>query len=355
MRFGVYDYVTWARGKTAQEVYEGELELVQKAEELGFEHYFSPEHHFLDFCLLPNQEVFLAAAAVRTKKIQLVPFGFIINYRHPLRTAETIAMLDNLSNGRMHYGITRGSVEWEYEQYGAVWKEPERREIFEESFDVGLAALRDDPMSYHGKHFHYENLQILPRPVQKPHPPVWFPGPQSETSIRWAASRGMHTAAQYVSNETVKQVFDLYKKNFVPKQAPEPILALQRHVVVAKDLEEARKVAKDPLYGFWTHIFSYRNYAGLETNLEWYRSSIEGAGSHKGKPWEDFNFMDQHNIVIVGDPKTVAEKILKTKEESGINYITGIFHFGSLSIDRAVESMRLFSKEVIPLVQSAGG
>jgi len=353
MRFGAYDYVTWAKGKSAQEVYQGELELVQTAERLGFEHYFLPEHHFLDFCLLPNQEVFMTAAAMVTKQIQLVPFGFIINYRHPIRTAETIAMIDNISNGRMHFGITRGSVEWEYNQFGATWKDPERREIFQESFEVTLAALKSSPFSYHGKHFNYDNLEVLPRPLQKPYPPVWFPGPQSEASIQWAASRGMHTAAQYVSNETVKQVFDSYKSAWKPSEiAKEPILALQRHVVVANDLESAKKDAKAPLHGFWTHIFSYRNYAGLETNLEWYRASIEGAGTHPGKPWEDFDFMDRHNIVIVGDPKTVAEKILKTIDETGINYFTGIFHFGSLSIERAAQSMKLFSEKVMPLVNS---
>ncbi|MDG6996251.1 MAG: LLM class flavin-dependent oxidoreductase [Nitrososphaerota archaeon] len=76
MHFGAYDYVTWAKGKNADEVYKGELDLLRKAEDLGYEHYFLPEHHFLDFCLLPNQEVFIAAAAVLTRRIQLVPSVF---------------------------------------------------------------------------------------------------------------------------------------------------------------------------------------------------------------------------------------------------------------------------------------
>jgi alkanesulfonate monooxygenase SsuD/methylene tetrahydromethanopterin reductase-like flavin-dependent oxidoreductase (luciferase family) len=354
MRFGAYDYVTWAKGKTAPEVYREELQLVQIAEQLGFEHYFLPEHHFLDFCLLPNQEVFMAAAAALTNRIQLVPFGFIINYRHPIRTAETVAMIDNLSNGRMHFGITRGSVEWEYQQFGATWKDPERREIFQESFEVTLAALKDSPFSFHGRYFNYDNLKVLPRPYQKPYPPVWFPGPQSEASVQWAASRGLNSACQYVSNDTARKIFDSYRAAWKPSEIQrEPLLALQRHVVVAEDLDTARKIAKDPLYGFWTHIFSYRNYAGLETNLEWYRSSIEGAGTGGGtKPWEDFDFMDRHNIVLVGDPKTVADKIRRTAEETGLNYFTGIFHFGSLSVERAAESMRLFSEKVMPEIAS---
>jgi alkanesulfonate monooxygenase SsuD/methylene tetrahydromethanopterin reductase-like flavin-dependent oxidoreductase (luciferase family) len=352
LRFGAYDYVTWAKGKSAAEVYAGELDLLAKAEQLGFEHYFLPEHHFLDFCLLPDQAIFMAAAAVRTKRIGLVPFGFLINYRHPVRTAETVAMLDNLSNGRMHFGISRGSVEWEYQQFGAIWKDPERRQVFEESFEVTLEALKHDSLSYHGRHFNYDGLTVLPRPVQKPYPPVWFPGPQSETSIKWAASHGMHTAAQYVSNETAKKFFDAYKAAWVPSEITQyPILALQRHVIVGEDLAATRKEAINPLHGFWTHIFSYRHYAGLETNLEWYRESIEGAGKHaEQKPWEDFDFMDEHNIVIVGDPNTVAKKIAKTVQETGINYFTGLFHFGSLSIERAGESMELFTKKVIPKV-----
>ncbi len=351
MHFGVYDYVTWGKGKTAAECYSEELELVRKAEEFGFEHYFLPEHHFLDFCLLPEQEIFMAAAAVLTRRIHLVPFGFLINYRHPIRTAETVAMLDNLSNGRMHYGISRGSVEWEYEQFGAKWKEPERREIFQESFECALAALKDNPFSYHGKHFNYDNLEVLPRPVQKPYPPVWFPGPQSEQSIKWAASHGMNTATQYVSNETARGLFDAYKAAWVPSEvARSPLLAIQRHVVVDDDLNTGRKVATEPLYNFWTHIFGYRHYRGLETNLEWYRESIESSGESKGKPWEDFDFMDRHNMVIIGDPQTVAEKILQTEKETGMNYFTGIFHFGGLSIERASESMRLFAEKVIPIV-----
>jgi alkanesulfonate monooxygenase SsuD/methylene tetrahydromethanopterin reductase-like flavin-dependent oxidoreductase (luciferase family) len=355
LRFGVYDYVTWTPGKSAAEVYDEELRLIREAEALGFEHYFLPEHHFLDFCLLPQQEVFMAAAAVQTKKIHLVPFGFLINYRHPIRTAETVAMLDNLSNGRMHYGISRGSVEWEYQQFGATWKEPDRREIFQESFEVGLAALKDSPFSYHGKYFSYDNIEVLPRPVQKPHPQVWFPGPQSETSIKWAASHGMHTATQYVANRDAKKLYDMFEPAWKPSPvAQSPILALQRHVVVDTTLEGARKAAKQPLYNFWTHIFSYRHYQGLETNLEWYKESIEGAGPGKEKPWEDFDFMDEHNIVVVGDPETVAKKIVQTQEETGMNYFTGIFHFGGLTIDRAAESLRLFAEKVIPLVRKMG-
>ena len=358
MRFGVFDYVTWAKGKSEKEVYEGELELVRKAEEFGFEHYFNPEHHFMDFCLLPNQEIFISAAAATTRKIQFVPFGFILNYRNPIRTAETIAMIDQISGGRMHYGISRGSVEWEYDQFGATWKDPERREVFEESYEVTSRALKDNPFSHHGKYFNYDNLSVLPRPLQKPYPQPWFPGSQSDVSIRWAASHGMHTAAHYISNQTTRSIFDSWKKYWVPSEAARnPILALQRHVVVGEDLDETRKEALEPLLSFWQHIFSYRNYKGLETNLEWYRQSIEkasGDGENSSKPWEDFEFMDRNDLVIVGDPPTVAKKILRAKEETGLNYFTSIFHFGSLSLDRAVESMKLFAEEVVPLVNSAG-
>jgi alkanesulfonate monooxygenase SsuD/methylene tetrahydromethanopterin reductase-like flavin-dependent oxidoreductase (luciferase family) len=353
MRFGVFDYVTWAKGKSENEVYTGELELVRKAEEFGFEHYFNPEHHFFDFCLLPNQEIFIAAAAAITNKIQFVPFGFILNYRNPIRTAEMIAMIDQLSGGRMHYGITRGSVEWEFNQFGASWKDPERRELFEESYEVTLRALKDSPFSFHGKYFNYDELKVLPRPFQKPYPQSWFPGTQSEASTKWAASRGMHTATHYISNQTTKSIFDAWKKYWIPTEAARtPILSLDRHVVVGEDLERTRKEAIEPLLSFWKHLFSYRSYQGLETNLEWYRQSIETAGTseQKSKPWEDFEFMDGNDLVIVGDPATVAKKILRAKEQTGMNYFTSIFHFGSLSTERASESMRLFASKVVPLV-----
>ncbi|MGI0081655.1 MAG: LLM class flavin-dependent oxidoreductase, partial [Nitrososphaerales archaeon] len=221
---------------------------------------------------------------------------------------------------------------------------------------VTLRALRDSPFSFHGKHFNYDGLSVLPRPFQKPYPQAWFPGTQSEVSIKWAASHGIHTATHYIPNQSVRSIFDMWKKYWIPSQAAKnPMLALNRHVLVGEDLNQTKKESIEPLIGFWEHLFSYRNYKGLETNLEWYRQNIEAAGEKKesqNKPWQDFEFMDSNELVIVGDHVTVAKKILRAKEETGMNYFSSIFHFGSISTERAAESMRLFAAKVIPLVNA---
>jgi len=349
MQFGSTELLPSEEGKTFAELYQNILTLVRTADQVGFDRYFFSEHHFVDISLMPSQELIMAAAAVQTSRIKLVPFGFVLNLRNPVRTAETLAMLDNLSNGRVDIGISRGSLEYEFAQLGAKYSEPERREVFQESYEVILAALRDSPFSYNGKHFHYDKLSVLPRPVQKPYPPVWFPGTQSEISIRWAASHGMNTSAAVISNQDARKTFDLYKSYWMPSGVTkEPLIGMVRPIVVGDTDSEARKTGEAILL-WWKRFFNLRQYAGLGTNLEFYRESLSGSKAGAQRPWDDFDFMEKNNFVIVGSPETVAKKLLQTERESGINYVIATFQFGYLPIERALKSMELFGKKVIPL------
>src|SRR5579872_1353157 len=136
MKFGCMELLPSMEGNmNFAELYQNLLKLVCTADQVGFDHFFFPEHHFVDISLMPSQEVMMAAAAVLTSRIRLVPLGFVLNLRNPVRTAETLAMLDNLSNGRVEVGISRGSLEYEFVQLGAKYSEPERREVFQESYD----------------------------------------------------------------------------------------------------------------------------------------------------------------------------------------------------------------------------
>ncbi len=108
MQFGFTELLPSEEGKTFAELYQNLLKLVRTADQVGFDRYFFSEHHFVDISLMPSQELIMAAAAVQTSRIKLVPFGFVLNLRNPVRTAETVAMLDNLSNGRVEVGIEPG-------------------------------------------------------------------------------------------------------------------------------------------------------------------------------------------------------------------------------------------------------
>ncbi len=93
-------------------------------------------------------------------------------------------------------------------------------------------------------------------------------------------------------------------------------------------------------------LFNLRQYAGLGTNLEFYRESLSDSKGGAQRPWDDFDFMEKNNFVIVGSPETVAKKLLQTEQESGINYVIATFQFGYLPIERVIKSMESLERKL---------
>lgn len=167
MKFGVH-YQSYS-GTEPVRWYRETLEEAVHAEALGFESIWPVEQHFIaDLSILSAPLLFLAAAAERTKTLRLGIAVILLPLSHPVRIAEEVATLDVLSNGRVEFGIGRGAIPAHFSGFGVP--QNESRDRFLESLDVVLRAWQEGTLSYHGRFFEFDNLNVVPKPVQRPHP-----------------------------------------------------------------------------------------------------------------------------------------------------------------------------------------
>jgi alkanesulfonate monooxygenase SsuD/methylene tetrahydromethanopterin reductase-like flavin-dependent oxidoreductase (luciferase family) len=188
------------------------VEQVEWADTLGFDNVWAVEHHFLDeYSHCSASDVFLSACAARTRRIR-IGFGIrqvIANYNHPSRTAETVAMLDLISNGRVELGIGEGATRLELGGYGIPAKE-KRAMALEAAEQIANMMVMDPYPGYEGKSFSMPCRNVLPKPLQKPHPPLWMACTNRDT-IKVAASHGLGVLAfSFVDPKEARLWSDIY-------------------------------------------------------------------------------------------------------------------------------------------------
>ena len=215
MRFGVFYELQlpkpWLPGDEARLFHEA-LDQVELADRLGFDHAWEVEHHFLDeYSHSSAPEVFLAAAASRTKTIRL-GHGIrqvIPNYNHPARTAEGLATLDIVSNGRVDFGIGEGATRLELGGFGIPARE-KRAMCLEAAEQIANMMVLDPYPGFEGKYFSMPCRNVLPKPVQSPHPPMWMACTNRDT-IKVAAQNGLGALAfSFVDPEEARAWSDIY-------------------------------------------------------------------------------------------------------------------------------------------------
>lgn len=215
MKFGVFYEMQlpkpWAPGDERRLFHEA-LAQVELADRLGYDYAWEVEHHFLDeYSHSSAPEVFLAAAAARTKRIRL-GHGIrqvIPNYNHPARTAETLSTLDIMSDGRVDFGIGEGATRLELGGFHIPAKE-KRAMAIEAAEQVANMMVMDPYPGFEGKYFKMPCRNVLPKPVQAPHPPMWMACTNRDT-IKVAASLGVGALAfAFVNPEEARAWADIY-------------------------------------------------------------------------------------------------------------------------------------------------
>ena len=215
MRFGVFYELQlprpWLPGDE-QRLFHEALDQVVLADKLGFDYAWEVEHHFLDeYSHASAPEVFLAAAAARTNKIR-IGHGIrqvIPNYNHPARTAEGIATLDIIANGRVDFGIGEGATRLELGGFKIPARE-KRAMCLEAAEQVANMMVLEPYPGYEGQYFSMPCRNVLPKPVQKPHPPMWIACTNRDT-IRVAAKNGLGALAfSFIDPEEARAWSQIY-------------------------------------------------------------------------------------------------------------------------------------------------
>ena len=188
MRFGTFYFFQAVPWLSHDEVVHRELEQMEWTEELGFDQIWLTEHHFIDYGLAVDPGTLAAVAASRTRRVRIGLVAAILPFHHPLRLAEQTALVDIVSRGRLEVGFGRGNRPAEFRGYNVP--QQENRDRFEEAVEIITQAwTQTEPFSYEGRFFTVRDTRVIPKPVQKPHPPV-YQVCGSKESIEGTAARG---------------------------------------------------------------------------------------------------------------------------------------------------------------------
>jgi alkanesulfonate monooxygenase SsuD/methylene tetrahydromethanopterin reductase-like flavin-dependent oxidoreductase (luciferase family) len=333
VKFGVFDHVDDS-GVCLKEHLENRLKIIEVYDRCGIYGYHVAEHHGTPLGYATSPSLFLAAAAQRTRRIKIGPLIYILPLYHPLRLIEEICMLDNLSNGRFMLGMGRGISPIEAGFFGVAGSEMQAR--YFEASDIILKALQSETLTYKGKYYSFDKVPMTLRPIQKPHPELWY-ATRTPESFAWAAKMGANTVT-LAFDEQVREMTNIYKRAWVEAGRnieDIPLVGVSRHIVVAEADKEAKALASRA-YKKW--VTSFRK-LWLDNG---YDAPLKDLYPDT---WEDLEGMMNG---CAGSPTTVRRYALEEAERCGTNYLVSWFAFGDLGVDHVIRSVELFSEHVMP-------
>ena len=347
MKFGIfYEHQLprpWDDG-LEQRLFQDALDQVELADRLGIDYAWEVEHHFLEeYSHSSAPEVFLAACSQRTKSIRL-GHGIVLmppNYNHPARVAERLSTLDLVSNGRVEWGTGESSALLELGGYKVPVEE--KRDQWMEAVEQCANMMALDPYpGYEGKFFSMPCRNIVPKPVQKPHPPIWVACSNRET-IKLAAKLGIGALTfAFVDPSEAKSWVDDYYRIFKEECIPightvNPNVAMVTAFSVHESAKEARKRGLEGFqffgYALGHHYIFGEHTPGRTDIWESYQSAKES--------------IPDDDVGGIGTPEDLR-KHLKGFEDAGVDQVSFIQQSGKNKHEHICESLELFAKKVMP-------
>lgn len=330
LEFGIFDHVD-RHDLPLQDFYEDRLKLVEAYDRAGIYGYHCAEHHSTPLGMAPSPSVYLSAVGQRTKRLNFGPLVYTLALYHPLRLAEEICMLDQMSRGRFLLGIGKGISPIEVGYYGVDYKNADK--MFAESFAIIMQALTKKTVDFEGEFFRFKNVPMELGPFRQPHPPLWY-GVVNPDSAERAAKAGMN----FISNSTsalVKTKVARYSAAYQAKPgADAPKFGMNRYMVLAETEEKALEIGRRAYRRWWTSFMAlWQKHNTAPTNVN-YPPEIDGQIAD--------------GRAIVGTPAKALELLRGQMAESGANYLVCRFAFGDLSLSESLRSLELFQRHVMP-------
>jgi alkanesulfonate monooxygenase SsuD/methylene tetrahydromethanopterin reductase-like flavin-dependent oxidoreductase (luciferase family) len=333
MKFGVFDHLD-RNDVPLHDFYEQRLKLVEAYDRGGFYCYHTAEHHATPLGLAASPSVFLAAVAQRTQNLRFGPLVYTLPLHHPLRVAEEICMLDQMSRGRFDLGVGRGISPIETAYFGV---DPDlRQKMYLEALQIVRQALTGRALTFHGQFYDYSDVPMELEPFQKPHPPFWA-GVGTPDGAEAAGRNGFNLVANALTTQ-IRAITDRYRAACKePQPHATPFLGLGRFVIMGESDEEALTVARRA-YPLWHRHFHHL-------------FRMHGTSPAGGDRPPEFDQIRDGGRGIAGSPETVIRMIKSQMEEAGTNYFVGQFAFGDLTPGEVTRTIELFTREVMPALQ----
>ena len=377
MKFGYFCNTTNWNKKTYSQILEETREITEYCDNNKWNSIWYTEHHFnhegMETC--PNPLLMSADAAARTKQIRIGQACNVITFHNPIRMAEDIAMLDQMSNGRIEFGIGRGiygreainmNVEADLKDQAKNFR------LFEETLTIIKKAWTEDFFNHKGEFYTYptpniiwqhdmsppsdkfldlktneiKKISVVPKPFQKPYPPI-SQVVDGERSIQWAASNGLNTIMWIPTVKALKKRFEIYQEAKSKAESRNvPLgegISLVRDMFVAETMEEAEKMAGEHIINYMRWVCHWR---GLGNHMD----PGEELPETKNKlDLLNYEFLHKRNLLF-GTPDYVVNKIKELQSELNLQNLQVWSNFPGIDHDACMRSIRLFNDEVIPKI-----
>ena len=371
MRFAAFTTVAGSAGDAtnAADMLDNLRQQTVLAEELGFEAMWLGEHHFGPYGVgdLPNPILLGADLAARTSRIRIGQMANIAPWWHPIRLAEDLAILDNMSGGRVEVGFGRGIWPYEGPQFhpnADPRKDQENRELFAETVEVVRKIWSEEYFSYQGVNYRFPvddtvfshpsypsnpewqegdrvtRLRVTPRPYQKPHPPLWMTV-STDRSVSTAAEMGLKACYWQPPPLRIRQRMELYAE---VRSALEGRIfslgedqAVMRSTYVAPTMEQARREAETGIMSAFIFNDPFRGRQVFTNPGEKLDDAVK----------LDWDFLEPRTL-LVGPPDHVTERIHELQEVCNLNYLLVEFTHAGIPLRRTLQNLENFATKVMP-------
>ena len=350
MKFGLFYLPTYLPdGHNLNTRMHNIVQQVEYAEQIGFDYAWMVEHHFVRHGgFLSANYAFLSYLAARTKKIRLGTGATVLPLNDAVRVAEQAATLDQLSNGRLEFGVGRGFIRDEFEAFGVSMKES--RDRVEEGVDLIVNAWTQAPLEYESRFRpKMTGLNVLPKPYQKPHPPIWNACLMSPESFDWTAQEGHNLlyVAYHVDHPVATERIGWYR-DALPKYGRkvndhEVCCVYHAYFMETEDDDQLKSIVDGPMSEYAA--------AGIEAaskppDPETYKGYDRREAGQQQLTFDRY----YPGRVVMGGPHQVVDRI-KELRRIGITQVSFLIDFGSLAQDQIMNSLKIFGDKILPQVR----
>ncbi len=330
MKVGILQFFGWRdRSVPLNSVYESALERFEVMDRTGYDAVWLAEHHFSSFSVCPSVHMMGTMAAARTKNLRIGMAVSLAPFYNPLRLAEEVALLDVLSGGRVNWGAGRGFERSEFAAFGIPGEESAPR--FHETVEIVLKAWTNQRVSHEGRFYRYDGVEVLPKPVQAPHPPVWMAA-SSTPAIEWAASQGH---AILMDPHSSREALGQKRRHYAEKLAEAgysdagKVIPMARLIAVDETMEKAHAVARR--VAEWTTA----SYTGPKHS----GNVRQEQRDYRGKDPIDYYLED---VMVYGTWDSVVDQLEALRDTIGMTYL--------MAAPMSGRSFRLLTDKVLPRV-----
>ncbi len=357
MKFAHFSHIWRKPGMTAHQRYEELWRELELCDRLDFDYAFCVEHHFRpDESWMSSPSLYAVGAGARTRRLRIGPMGYIVPLYHPLRLAEEIAIVDQMLGGRMELGLVPGINADYFRPFGLDYSQ--RKSPTLEFIDYLRAAFgAAQPFSFHGHDFHTDSAQISVPPVQRPHPPLWMMSRDPQT-LEFCAQNAVNPG--YFLIYPRADAAPRYRK-FLEDWAKaghrhKPKISYCTVVYVDETDDKAMETA------LFRASRAYEGFLAPPKPGDTFEQRVRAHAQKfigRGEPGAseimanlfDPEYIKKHELVFIGSPKTVADKIRAAAESGVFNTFMGEFNFADLPERDLMRSIRLFGEQVIPAMR----